>query len=152
MTTLQVVKYLALATSLVAAAVPSWAQPAPSDATTAARIDALVRPEAEAERLSGVVLVARGNQILFQDAYGLANWELRVPNSLATRFGIASITKAMTQTLAAVLADAGRLDAEAPVDRYLPGFPKGSGESVPTVRHLLTMTSGLEWDESTYSY
>ncbi len=143
MTTLQVVKYLALATSLVVAAVPSWAQPAPSDATTAARIDALVRPQAEAERLSGVVLVARGNQILFQDAYGFANWELRVPNSLATRFGIASITKAMTQTVAAVLADAGRLDVAAPVDRYLPGFPNGPGESVPTLRHLLTHRSGV---------
>ena len=143
MTTLQVVKYLALVTSLVVVAVPSWAQPAPSDATTAARIDTLVRSQAEAERLSGVVLVARGNQILFQDAYGFANWELRVPNSLATRFGIASIAKAMTQTLAAVLVDAGRLDVEAPVDRYLPGFPMGPGEGVPTLRHLLTVLTPL---------
>ena len=143
MPALQVATPLALATSLLVAAISSWAQPARSDEMMATRIDALVRPEAEAQRLSGVVLVARGNQVLFQGAYGFASWEQRAPNSLTTRFGIGSITKALTQTLTAVLVEAGRLDVEAAVDRYIPGFPRGPGERRPTIGHLLTHRAGV---------
>ena len=56
------------------------------------QIDALVVPQAEAELLSGIILVAKGKQILFQRSYGFASRELRVPKAQSTRFGIASIT------------------------------------------------------------
>jgi len=112
-------------------------------ATLADDVAALVRPQAEAGLFSGVILVARGDQVLLQQAYGFANWELRVPNSPTTRFGIASITKPMTETLVYVLADSGRIDLDAPVERYLPAFPKGPEGGVPTVRQLLTHRAGV---------
>lgn len=140
------IRSLALSVPLVVIASTSTAQQAATDQTLASvanQIEALVVPQAEAELVSGIILVARRNQILFQRAYGFANWELRVPNSRATRFGIGSITKPMTESLVHVLARAGRLDLDAPVERYLPGFPRGPNGGIPTVRHLLTHRSGV---------
>jgi len=64
-------------------------------------------------------------QILFHRAFGFASWELRTPNTLTTRFGIASITKPLTETLVDVLVKDGRLDLDAAVETYIPDFPKG---------------------------
>ena len=111
----------------------------------AGAVDALVQPEAEAGLLSGTLLIAQGDRILVQRTYGFANWELRAPVSPSSRFAIASITKVMTAALAEKLAKAGRLDLEAPVRRYLPGFPDGPKGGVPTVRQLLDHTAGVPW-------
>jgi len=78
-------------TSLLVAAPP--AQVHPGDTALAARIDSLVSVEADAQLLSGIILVARGEGILFQRGYGFANWELLARNTPTTRFGVASITK-----------------------------------------------------------
>jgi D-alanyl-D-alanine carboxypeptidase len=114
-----------------------------SDAALVARIDALASVEAEAERLSGVILVARGDRVLFQRAYGFASWELQTPVTPATRFGIASITKVMTETVVDTLVGEGRLDFNAPVSRYLGSFPTGPKGGVVTVRHLVDHRSGI---------
>jgi CubicO group peptidase (beta-lactamase class C family) len=107
------------------------------------RIDALATGEADAGLLSGVILVARGDRILLQRAYGFASWELRVPVTNATRFGIASITKVMTGTLVDMLVTEGRLDLDAPVSRYLGSFPAGPKGGPVTIRHLVDHRSGV---------
>ena len=64
-----------------------------------------------------------------------------------TLYDTASLTKAVvTATLAAMLAETGRLDLSAPVGRYLPEWgagPNPEWRARVTVRHLLTHTSGL---------
>lgn len=118
------------------------------------RIEALVSPQAEAGLLSGVVLVARGDQVLFRRAYGFASWELRAPNTPATRFGVASVTKPMTELLIRLLAREGRIDPDAPVESYLPGFPRGPEGGAPTVAQLLSHRAGVPhrvtapWEET----
>jgi CubicO group peptidase (beta-lactamase class C family) len=115
----------------------------------AARVDALTRAEASAGRLSGIMMVARGDRVLVRRTWGFADWERRVPSSASTRFGIASITKVMTETLVDQLADSGRLDLSAPVAKYLPGFPDGPAGGHPTVRDLLTHRAGVPWRVTT---
>ena len=112
-------------------------------ANVSTRIDALVRPQADAGLFSGTILVARAGQILFERSYGYASWELGVPNSAHTRFGIASVTKAMTEVLVRVMTSHGRLDLDSPVEEYLPGFPRGPEGGVPTVRQLLEHRAGV---------
>lgn len=107
------------------------------------RIESVVAPQVEAELLSGVLLVARKDKILFHRAYGYASWELRVPTSESNRFGIASITKPMTVILVQLLVKAGRIDLDAPVEKFIPGFPKGPKGGIPTIGHLLTHSSGV---------
>lgn len=136
-------RVLALALSCLAS-VPTNAQGQPwSDKELAAAVDALVQPEADAGLLSGTLLIAQGDRILIQRNYGFANWELQVPVSRSSRFAIASITKPMTAALAEMLAVEGRLDLDAPVRRYIPGFPKGPKGGDPTVRQLLDHTAGV---------
>ncbi len=60
-----------------------------------------------------------------------------------TIFDAASLTKVLSTTPAVMwLVERGKLDPEAPVSRYLPGFGINGKESI-TVRQLLTHTSGL---------
>jgi CubicO group peptidase (beta-lactamase class C family) len=59
-----------------------------------------------------------------------------------------STTKTMTAVCALMLADAGELDLDAPVDRYWPEFAAGGKGGVVLVRHLMAHTSGLPgWAE-----
>ncbi len=62
----------------------------------AERIHAYLKPYADAGHLSGTVLLAKGNEVLFERSYGMASYELGVPNAPSTRFSIASVTKPMT--------------------------------------------------------
>lgn len=59
-----------------------------------------------------------------------------------------STTKTMTSLCALLLADAGELDLDAPVDRYWPEFGAAGKAGVVLVRHLMAHTSGLPgWSE-----
>ena len=63
-----------------------------------------------------------------------------------TVYDLASLTKVIaTTTLAMQAVSEGRLDLDAPVQRYLPAF-RGAGKDRVTVRHLLTHSSGLRAD------
>ena len=57
-----------------------------------------------------------------------------MPATRHTRFGLGSISKTFTMAAAMTLVDAGRLDLDAPVERYLPDFPH-AGRGI-TVRRL----------------
>lgn len=91
----------------------------------------------------GVVRIERRGRV-HQDALGL---RAKVPQAEAmtpdTVFDAASLTKVLATTPAILrLAEQGRLDVDAPVERYLPGFGNGGKQAV-TLRHLLTHVSGL---------
>ena len=69
-------------------------------------IDAL----ADANGFAGVVSVDRGGEVLFAKAYGLAHRAHRIPNTVNTRFGIASGVKGMTALAVISLVESGALD------------------------------------------
>ena len=112
----------------------------PSDAEVAARVRSYLAPFGESGNLSGAVLIARHGRVLFREAYGLANYELRVPNSSRTRFHIASVTKPFTAAAILQLQERGRLQVSDYISRYLPDFPHGDRI---TLDNLLTHTSGI---------
>ena len=128
----------------------AWSLPAYSQdverynsASLVADIEGIVSPHADAGLLSGIILVAQDDEIVFQQSYGFANWEHRIPISQATRFGIGSITKSMTGSLFDILVNAGRLDPDAAVEDFIPDFPRGPNGVAPTVGHLLTHRAGV---------
>src|SRR5438270_1219497 len=104
------------------------------------RIDDYLAPFARGKNFIGAVLVARGDEVLFNRAYGQANYSLGVPNTPKTRFHIASISKPFTAAAILLLEERGRLSVEDPVSKYVPDFPSGDKISL---RHLLTHTSGI---------
>jgi CubicO group peptidase (beta-lactamase class C family) len=87
------------------------------------------------------VLVMVGDSIVFARGYGLADIERREPVTTHTNFRLASVTKPFTAMTILMLAEAGRLGLDDPLERYFPDFP-AYGRGI-RIRHLLTHTSGL---------
>lgn len=85
---------------------------------------------------------------LYASASGVANTSVGTRASVDTLFQIGSITKAFTSSLIMLLVDAGSLDLDLPLKRYLPDFHVADSDAVAnvTTRHLLSHTSGLESD------
>lgn len=85
--------------------------------------------------------VAVRGRIVWSEAFGEADREARRPASTRTQFGIGSVSKALTMALAGRLVDEGKLDLDAPVERYIRGFPH-AGRGI-TVRLIAAHLSGL---------
>lgn len=121
----------------------------PKDLTT--RIDKLIRPAVEADLFSGIILVARGDDILYHEPFGYADWELRAPLTRESRVGIGSITKSMTDIIVELLVAEGQLDLDTPIEHFINGFPRGPEGGVATVRHLYTHRSGVPASQPTWT-
>jgi len=111
-----------------------------TDRDIAGRLSAYLRPFDETQNLSGTVFVARRGRILFRQSYGMASYELHVPNSNETRYHIASVSKAFTALAILQLQEQGHLKLSDPVSHYIPDFPNGDRI---TLDNLLTHTSGI---------
>jgi CubicO group peptidase (beta-lactamase class C family) len=97
---------------------------------------------AQEQPFSGVVLVRQGGEVIHAKGYGLAHRAEEIPNRIDTRFGTASGTKTFTATAVCQLADAGKIDLDAPISQYIgDGLPKY--DPGVTVHHLLSHTSGV---------
>lgn len=145
-------KHFALSTLgflLVLCPVPTGhARTAPGKSVETA-VDEWLRPYVEAGDFSGVVLVYDRGSVLLQKAYGLADREHAVPNSLETRFRIGSISKTFTGGAIRMLVARGQLSLDDPLGRYVPGIPNGDRI---LVRHLLSHQSGVgEIDAADYT-
>jgi CubicO group peptidase (beta-lactamase class C family) len=125
----------ALATGTIPARAQSFSE---IDATVRQGIDRGIYPGA-------IVVIGRRDSLVYARGYGHFTWSPRsaVPTPDSTLWDIASITKVLgTMSAAMRLVDAGQLDLDAPVRRYLPRFSGGYKDQV-TVRMLLDHTSGL---------
>ena len=89
-------------------------------------------------------IVGTSRGVLVRDSVGRIDWaaDAPVPNA-HTLWDIASLTKVvgLTSAIAQLVAE-GRIDLDAPVQRYLPEFVGEHKEHV-TIRHLMTHTGGL---------
>src|ERR1700677_894131 len=82
-----------------------------------------LRNEASADRFAGAVLVADQGKPIFAQAYGLADREHNIPNTLETRFSIASMNKMFTAVATMQLVQAGKLALDDPLGKYLTDYP-----------------------------
>jgi len=97
---------------------------------------------AEQSRFAGVVSVDRGGVIEFAKAYGLADRAHRIPNTVDTRFAIASGTKGLTAATVVSLISDGVLRLSTTARSVLGADLPLIGEDV-TVEHLLAHRSGI---------
>jgi CubicO group peptidase (beta-lactamase class C family) len=115
----------------------------PADAALAAAAQAVVATPAAEGRFTGVVVLAHGDDVLLAQAHGLADREAGRANTTATSFNVASLGKMFTGVAVARLVERGELDYDAPVGRYLDGFPNADIAAKVTIAQLLTHTSGV---------
>lgn len=109
---------------------------------TVKRIEAVIEAEQAKLKIPGLsVAIAVGNQPRYARGFGMADLENSVPAKATTRYRTASIAKAMTATAVMQLVEQGKIDLDAPVQKYCAAFPdKGA---TLTVRHLLAHQSGI---------
>jgi serine beta-lactamase-like protein LACTB len=133
---------LALAAALTASASVAAQNPAALSPDQVTRIDAAISAFQSKMGIPAVtVAFVQDGLIRFQRGYGTADLENSVAATASTVYRIASVTKSLTAVAALQLAEKGKLDLDAPIQKYVPSFPVKSHPI--TTRHLLGHTSGI---------
>jgi CubicO group peptidase (beta-lactamase class C family) len=117
---------------------------------TPAAIDSLrarVRTFLEESKAPSVAIaVTQGGRTVWEEGFGFADVERRVPATPATLYSIASVTKPITATAVMRLVEQGRIDLDRPANDYL-GDGKITGLAADaagaTVRRVLSHSAGL---------
>lgn len=127
------------------AAAALWVQPQqaaaqPPGADVARQARQLLDQTFDAGAPGAVVLIARGDEVLFRDARGVSNVETGRPLAPNDRFLIASLTKQMVAAGVLKFVEAGKVALDDPLSKYVPSFPRGDRIAVA---QLLNHTSGL---------
>jgi serine beta-lactamase-like protein LACTB len=103
----------------------SFAQDSKLHPAKRAQIDAAVSKFMASTHIPGLsVAVVENGEYKWAGGYGFADLENNVPASEHTLFRLASISKSLTATAALQLWERGKLDLDAPVQKYCPSFPE----------------------------
>ena len=122
------------------AAIAAPAASAPSRTDLARFAEDLLARNYPADGPGAVVLVARGDTVLYRGARGLADIDAGVPLRPDARFRIGSVTKQFAAAGLLTLVEAGKVKLDDPLSKYVPGYP--GGDRI-TVLMLLNHTSGV---------
>jgi CubicO group peptidase (beta-lactamase class C family) len=125
--------------------VVTWASPSAEARLLADTLARVLRDGAADSAFPGAfAIVGRRTGVLAYASVGRIDWDSTAlrPNE-RTLWDLASLTKVIGMTSAMMqLVERGRVELDAPAQRYLPEWA-GPGKAQVTVRHLLTHTSGL---------
>ncbi|HEX7803169.1 MAG TPA: serine hydrolase [Pseudoxanthomonas sp.] len=117
-------------------------------------VDGLVASQIRSENVPGISLsIVKDGRVALAKGYGYADLEKRTPVSSGTLFRLGSISKLFTWTATMQLAEQGRLDAHADVNRYLgeASLPKTPYRPV-TLADLMTHRAGFEAADLGYDF
>ncbi len=117
----------------------------PGSAPEFAAIERFVQDEMAAQRIPGLALgIVENDRITYLRGFGKADDSGR-PVTPSTPFIIGSLAKSFTALAVMQLVEEGKVELDAPVQRYLPRFRVADerASAAITVRHLLNQTSGL---------
>lgn len=136
--------------STAAATTQAAPSTAPADQATTTlntgEVDGYIKQMMDTYEVPGVaVALIQDGKIIYQKGYGLRDIKSNSPVTENTLFGIGSVTKSFTALAVAQLVDAGKLDLDTPVVKYLPDFKLSDPDATQklTLRQLLSHSSGL---------
>ncbi len=119
----------------------------PQPDSLTAEFDALVPRLLEQHDVPGAAIaVIQDGKVVWSKGYGLADKDTRRPVTPETRFQIGSVAKSLTAWGVMALVEKGKIDLDAPVDRYLTRWHlpnAGFDNNKVTVRRILSHTAGL---------
>jgi serine beta-lactamase-like protein LACTB, mitochondrial len=102
----------------------------------------LARALVAGDNLPGLsVAVAVDGEIVWAEGFGWADSDRRTPVTPLTRFRLGALSKPLTAFAAALLHDRGRLDLDAPVQRYVLAYPEK--QWTITTRQLMGDVGGV---------
>jgi CubicO group peptidase (beta-lactamase class C family) len=115
---------------------------ASAESVPAAALDRIVTDAMSEQHIPAVtVAIARDDRLVYSRAFGSSDLENSVPATTETLIRSASIAKPITAVAAMTLVESGKLDLDAPVQRYCAPFP--AKQWPITTRELLGHTSGI---------
>lgn len=91
---------------------------------------------------NGVVLIAKGNDIVYNKAYGYSDFETKKTLTVNDKFLIGSVTKPVVTYLTLKQVERGNIKLEQNISDFLPNFDHDKGKEI-TIKMLLNHTSGL---------
>jgi CubicO group peptidase (beta-lactamase class C family) len=98
--------------------------------------------DSAADKFAGAVIVAKDGKAIFTGAYGMADREKKIPNTLETKFRIGSMNKMFTATSILQLVQTGKITLTDPFGKYIADYPNKDFASKVTIQQLLTHTGG----------
>ncbi len=110
---------------------------------TAVNLATYMQAQVDVNSFSGTVLVTKNNTVLHKKAYGLADYEWNISNTVDTKYSLASVSKQFTATAILQLVDKKQISLNDKLSRFFPDFPKGDSISIHL---LLCHMSGLQMD------
>ncbi len=124
---------------LLVAATKLPAQSELSNAVMQAR--SILKTEIESKVPGLSVTVAVDGKIVWSEGFGFAEVATKTLVTLSTRFRIGSVSKPLTSVGLALLVEHGKIDMDAPIQKYIPDFPRK--EAPITIRMLAGHLSGI---------
>lgn len=121
---------------------PGLAASQQADIDRAAAIDHIVMEQMQKQQAPTVTIaVAQNGRVFYSQGFGTADLENAVPATAETLIRTGSLAKPLTAVAAMTLFEAGKLDLDAPIQKYCPAFPQKQWPI--TTRELLNHTSGI---------
>lgn len=110
--------------------------------STEYKINELMNTYSDNGQFYGTILVKKGGETIYENAFGLANREWNIPNAIDSKFLIGSIGKPFTALMTLILVDDGLIDLDSTINSYIPDY-SGPGKNKVTIHQMLTHTSGI---------
>lgn len=109
------------------------------------RLRSAVRHEVTTKQLPAFsIALVDADRVIWAEGFGFRDSAKKLPATADTVYRVGSVSKLFTDIALLQQVEAGKLDPDAPVTSYLPGFsPKNRFEVPITLRQLLSHQSGL---------
>ena len=95
------------------------------------------------DKFSGAILIAKGDEVVWKYAAGLADQENNRPNQIDTKFNLGSMNKMFTAVAIIQLMEEDKINLDDTITEHIPEYPNTEVGNQVTIHQLLTHTSGL---------
>jgi CubicO group peptidase (beta-lactamase class C family) len=141
---------LALALVFLFTPLVSYAAPPDASTTLKKQLSPIIKKEMALNKVKGLsIAVISDQRVVWSQGFGYADEAAKTPATQDTVYRVGSISKIVTSMRVMQLADAGRVDIDADVRRYVPEFSihnRFADSPAITPRMLMSHHSGLPTD------
>lgn len=106
------------------------------------KLDEIMKSYHHFNMFDGSVLVAENGKIIYKAAFGMANREWNIANTVDTKFMLGSVSKPITAMLMLLQVQKGLINLDKTIADYIPEYSKKNGSKI-SIRQLLSHTSGM---------
>ena len=105
------------------------------------KLNKIVNDYVKRKNFSGTILIGKEGKVLYKKAFGMADYEKKIPNTVETQFPIWSSSKQFTAAAIMLLVEQGKLSTEDTLSKFIPDFKQGDKIKI---HNLLTHSSGID--------